>query len=88
MERGCIYQENAPSGGWSLTICAPNGSGACFYADFRNEALPAYFAFPFGYDAQTEALEVRWNLPNDVCGLYLNGDCYALLNYGNPQIRH
>ena len=93
-ERDCIYQENAPSGGWRLSILAPNWDGACFYADFRNASLPvyfgftAYFCFSFGYNAPVESLEVRWNLPNDVCGLYLDGACYALLNYGKPQQRH
>lgn len=95
-DREVIYQEEAPSGRWRLTVYAPaeddgdNGKG---YQD-PYDAGPTYFAefektngiiavgYAFGNTDKGAELSVDWSRPGKVVALSLNGDDYMLFKWG------
>jgi len=74
----------SPDGAWRLEITKPQMTG--LYAVFISTA--GYFGFRFGRDASPQDIEVRWDLPDKVCGGFIDGDCYFLFRYGPKRRRN
>ncbi len=86
-ERERVLQEVAPNGKWTLTIEGPTAIAPHFYADFRGEEGREFYMFPFGFATPAEQVQVLWDLPNHVCGLFLGNKCYGLFYYGPKRRR-
>ncbi len=88
MERDIVYRGVSPTGDWALRISGPSALAPQFYAQIgRSEPPICFWAFPFGFDAPVEELEVQWNLSDAVCGLLIERKCYGLFYYGPKQRR-
>lgn len=86
-DREVLRKEKSPGNEWSLYIYGPSSDTRdsdqpFFYASFRKIAKDKYIAVPFGRLADPSEISVKWDLPGDVCAIYIGGDCYVLFNYG------
>ena len=85
MSREIIFSSLSPNQEWKLVVFAPSAEAPNFYAEIKREASKEYYAFPFGINAPPNELRVQWDLPQDVCGLFVAQDCYAMFYYGINQ---
>ena len=86
---GCLLLavESSPDGRWSLTIDSSSGAHPALYAIFRCTD-GRYMGVPFGYAVDSSDLEIRWDLPDKVCGVSIKGKCYLLFRYGAGRRRN
>jgi len=82
-----LLQSTSPDGLWKLEISGPTVvANRSFYAHFRRK--PDYDrGFPFGYPTDPADLNIRWDLPDNVCGVFIKSECYILLPYGARRRR-
>jgi hypothetical protein len=86
------HQYNSPNGRFSLEISGPIDDTSYFMATFRcvdGSAGVGELGAAFGF-AEPSGQEpiVRWDLPDNVCGLYLDGKCWGLFRFGAGRRRH
>jgi len=86
-KRERVLQESAPDKSWDVVVTGPTDAAPSFYADFRASEGRDFSMFPFGFTMPVEQVQVRWDLPNSVCGLFLEGKCYGLFYYGPKRRR-
>src|SRR6266496_1472821 len=86
MKRGVVIHEKSPDKRWDLKISGPTQVAPHFYADFRSSQV-GMNAFPFGYNTYPDKVKVRWDLPDNVCGIFIEAQCYALFRYGSRRRR-
>jgi hypothetical protein len=87
-----IYQGVSPNGKFSLEVTRPGETDPYFLATFRcidGSAGIAEMGTSFGPypTAARDELAIRWDLPDNVCGLYLGSDCYGLFRFGRSRRR-
>jgi hypothetical protein len=85
MSREIIYSSSSPNQEWHLVIYAPSAEAPIFYAEIQRTKPKEYFAFSCGISASPNEFSVQWDLPQDVCGLYVAQSCYAMFYYGINQ---
>lgn len=86
-DREAFVKEDSPSGEWSLYVYGPSSNERDpdqppFYASFRKIVKDKIIAVPFGRLAEPSAIKVKWDLPGDICAIYVDNDCYLMFNYG------
>ena len=85
--RTIVYESQSPNGEWELRVLAPTETAPEFYATFKRVGEPGGIEFPFGFTADPTHLKVSWDLPDNVCGLYVKDECYGLFRYGARRRR-
>lgn len=78
-------KEVSPNGLWEIEILAPSQVTYSYYFTFRRVGEEGKYGVPFGYAG--EPLEVRWDLPDNVCGVYVGSECFVLFRYGARRRR-
>ena len=87
MESVIIRQERSPNGRFSLDVSRADETTVYLLATFRcmdgSAGIGELNAWFGPYRAVLpEELVVRWDLPDQVCGLYLGSSCYGLFRFG------
>jgi hypothetical protein len=93
MKNNLIRRELSPNGRFSVEVSAPTESTPYFLARFQCvdgscgvfNSENWFGPFP---PALPEELTIRWDLPDNVCGLYLGSHCYGLYRAGAQRRRH
>ena len=76
----------SPNGVWTISIRGPSPSSDCFGATFEGKGYS--MGVPFGFEAPVAALELRWDLPDSVLGVFIQDRCYLLFRWGPSRRRH
>ena len=72
-------------GNGQIQVLDPSPAVDAYYFRFRRLPDGTEYGVPFGYRA--EPLAIRWDLPDNVCGLYVAGECFLLFRYGAGRRR-
>ena len=88
MTNDLLFQASSPNGRFRLEVTGPDERVPTFRATFQcvdgSASLIELRGVSFGPfpPAPPETLAVRWNLPDNVCGLFLASGCYGLFRCG------
>jgi hypothetical protein len=85
MNREIIYSSLSPNKEWNLVILSPSAESPNFYAQIRHVSSKETHTFSFGISAALNECKVEWDLPKDVCGLFVAQNCYGMFYYGTGQ---
>lgn len=85
-DRQSVLRSTSPDGQWELTIQGPTPTLQSFYAVFSRIG-DGVNGFPFGYPTDEKDVVVRWDLPDQTCGIFIKKGCYALFRYGARRRR-
>jgi hypothetical protein len=85
-DRQLVLRSTSPDGQWELTVQGPTPTSQSFYAVFSRRG-DGINAFPFGYPTDEKNVVVRWDLPDQTCGIFIGKDCFALFRYGARRRR-
>ena len=77
----------SPDSVWVIEIGGPTEVAPAFMASVFHNGIET-MSFPFGYDVFPDQLSVRWDLPNNACGMYLGDHCYAMFRWGARHRRN
>ena len=83
--RRTVRREIAPKGLWEIEILEPIPAARGYYFKFRRPGEDAGWGVPFGYEGQP--LDLLWDLPDNVCGVYIGSECFLLFRYGASRRR-
>jgi hypothetical protein len=81
-----VLQETSPDGVWTLEIEGPTSTASFFYAVFR-QGGKGYMGVSFGYATDPSKISVRWDYPDNVCGIAIGSECYLLFRWGARRRR-
>ena|SRR5579871_6895793 len=88
-----IHRELSPNGRFSVEVSMPNEDTPYFGVIFccvdgscGTLQTGGWFG-PFP-PASADSFFIRWDLPDNVCGLYLGSDCYGLFRVGAGRRRN
>jgi hypothetical protein len=84
-ERAVAYSGLSPGILWALEISGPTQVSDSYYARWQGKDYS--LGIPFGYVAPPQELSVCWDLPDEVCGIYIGQKCYLLFRYGPRRRR-
>ena len=94
-DRTVILQENSATGRWSFTVytACDTRDRQCLLVDIKNldhsAGLGELRGAGFGpYPSPSEPnISLRWDLPDNVCGIYSDAGCYFLFRCGAGRRR-
>ena len=96
MEHRIVRQELSPNGRFSLDVSWLGYLTPYFLATFRcvdgsagfGEGGGGFGPYPAASPNElSNALDIRWDLPDNVCGIYLGTCCYGLFRFGASRRR-
>ncbi|MEO7714769.1 MAG: hypothetical protein ABIY70_01085 [Capsulimonas sp.] len=90
-ERCVILNDESSKGRWGFVIYTTTNS-PYIRADIRNldqSAGGALLGISFGPypPLKDPKVTIRWDLPDNVCGIYIDADCYGLFRCGAGRRR-
>jgi hypothetical protein len=84
-----IYSGFSPGNKLHLLILRPNDQeyGPELRAIFKSEQMRVHTVVGFGVACAPEDLVVKWDLPDNTCGVFIMANCYLLFRYGARRNR-
>lgn len=92
-DREVIGRFESPDGRWAVEILAPihelDPFFPCVFEASRDRTGWEHrMGCPFGYCAPSDQVQIRWDLPGDAMGAFVNGECYAIFRTGRHGRRN
>ena len=83
--RRLLHEARSPDGQWHVEIWGANKPRSAGYGVARLAPHQGYWGFPIGDEIESKLIEVRWELPNESWGVFIDHECWAICSHRPVQ---